>query len=182
MLKLSIHDLKRNPGGSMAFHLRDELKIDETWAGAPISWQGPVEVEGEVHNLGGAFEVEGVIRSRLQVQCGRCLEYFPFEQEIEFKEIYYPQSVSGEEENEYQRPVAEEEDEAVFFRGDVINLAPEVAKNIFLHLPMKLICREDCRGLCPQCGVNLNREQCRCAGTNVDPRLAVLQKLLKEEN
>ena len=61
------------------------------------------------------------------------------------------------------------------YDGDQIDLAPLVAEQLILALPSRALCREDCQGLCPSCGTNLNLHQCGCAQQARDPRLAVLR-------
>ncbi len=70
--------------------------------------------------------------------------------------------------------LATEDLEVGFYQEDGLFLADVVAEQIHLSLPMKVVCREECRGLCPGCGANLNRERCRCGPRAVDPRLAPL--------
>ena len=63
------------------------------------------------------------------------------------------------------------------FEGDVIDFRDAVQEQVIMAIPMQPLCREDCRGLCPGCGANLNLEKCRCRPDDVDPRLAILKKL-----
>ncbi len=63
------------------------------------------------------------------------------------------------------------------FDGQRLNLAPAVRENLLLALPLKEVCREDCKGLCPTCGQNLNEQPCECRPSVVDPRWARLQEL-----
>jgi len=64
-----------------------------------------------------------------------------------------------------------------FFEGEGLFLADVLREQVLLALPMKVICRSDCRGLCPNCGANLNHEECRCETHAADPRLAPLARL-----
>jgi hypothetical protein len=67
-----------------------------------------------------------------------------------------------------------------FFEGDGLFLADVLAEQVNLAIPMKIICRSDCRGLCPHCGANLNNEECRCEKHGSDPRLAPLARLKQD--
>ncbi|MCL6560327.1 MAG: DUF177 domain-containing protein, partial [Firmicutes bacterium] len=71
---------------------------------------------------------------------------------------------------------------AVPFHGDVLDVTPEVLKSIILALPMKAVCREECPGLCPGCGRNLNEGRCGCVNEDIDPRLSVLKDFFKKNN
>ncbi|MEG3071125.1 MAG: DUF177 domain-containing protein [Candidatus Syntrophopropionicum ammoniitolerans] len=77
-------------------------------------------------------------------------------------------------------PAGEANEELHTFTGDYIDLTPAVINSIFLGLPMKAVCAEDCQGLCSVCGANLNKENCGCALEEGDPRFNVLKKLLKK--
>jgi uncharacterized protein len=70
--------------------------------------------------------------------------------------------------------------EIAFFEGDGLFLADVLAEQVNLALPMKVICRSDCRGLCSHCGANLNNEECRCEKNASDPRLAPLARLKQD--
>ena len=64
-----------------------------------------------------------------------------------------------------------------FYEGETVDCDPLIYEQIVLQIPMKALCREDCRGLCPRCGANLNLSSCSCPDRDVDERLAVLKKL-----
>jgi uncharacterized protein len=68
-----------------------------------------------------------------------------------------------------------------FYKDDHIDLGETMREQFYLALPMKPLCREDCAGLCPICGINRNREQCQCQAEWVDPRLEPLRKLTRPE-
>ncbi len=73
----------------------------------------------------------------------------------------------------------DDEADLAYYTGDEIDIADLVRESLILAEPLKSVCSETCRGLCPHCGINLNTAQCDCQGKLIDPRLAVLQKLLK---
>ena len=80
--------------------------------------------------------------------------------------------------NKEEFVTADEENEVHFFQGDEIDITEAVLKQIFLNLPMKFVCREDCQGFCPHCGINLNTGKCSCADDQIDPRWEKLKILL----
>lgn len=135
--------------------------------GENIPFVEPVTVELKVNGSESSIIAEGIVSGRLGLQCVRCLEPFDHSFNIPFREIY-------------TRRATEDTDEEIQFSGDIIDLSPEVLKAVILSLPMKAICREDCQGLCPSCGSNLNINQCECAGESIDPRFNMLQDLFKE--
>ena len=134
----------------------------------------PVQVDLEIHKDKDRFRLVGTARTELELSCGRCLEPFrmPFEGAIDVR--YLPASeLSAEEERE----VAEEDLDTSYYRDDQIDLNELLREQFYLALPMKPLCRDQCAGLCPQCGTNLNAGTCQCTAQWEDPRLAPLKEL-----
>jgi len=73
--------------------------------------------------------------------------------------------------------VDEEKGDDFIFRGDVLDLREYFRQLFLIAQPLKILCRNDCKGLCPICGTNKNRNDCDCAEDNIDPRWSMLQKL-----
>jgi uncharacterized protein len=169
MLQLDVARLKRSPGESVAFELMADLPPMEV-AGEKISFDGPVKAILNATNTGRTIMVEGTASGVLQLNCSRCLEPFTYSFEVPVSEIY---TNAGEE---------TEEEEAIPFSGDTLDVTAEVLKSLIMALPMKALCQEECRGLCPGCGQNLNQGNCECANSEVDPRLSVLRDILKGMN
>jgi uncharacterized protein len=91
--------------------------------------------------------------------------------------VYHPvEELRGEEKHE----VREDELDMGFYRDDELDIQDLVAEQILLNVPMKPLCSESCRGICPKCGTDMNVNPCRCEQKKTDPRLAVLKKLLEE--
>lgn len=133
-------------------------------------WKSSViQVEGNLINNGRVIAVNGIISAIAKYQCSCCLEDFSVNMEIPFSDNY--QQTNDE-------PVDSEADLA-YYTGDEIDIADLVRESLILAEPLKSVCSENCRGLCSHCGINLNTAQCGCQGKIIDPRLAVLQKLLK---
>lgn len=169
MLQLDVARLKRSPGESESFELKADMSPMEV-AGEKISFDGPVKAVLNATNTGRIIMVEGTASGLLLLSCSRCLEPFSYPFEVPFSEIY---TNAGEE---------TEDEEAIPFSGDTLDVTTEVLKSLIMVLPMKALCQEDCRGLCPGCGQNLNQGRCECAKNEVDPRLSVLRDLLKGMN
>jgi uncharacterized protein len=134
----------------------------------------PLRAEVSAELSGREIHIVGRLATRLEVVCARCLE--PVAQELapSFDLRYRPVAAISREEEVALTP---EEAEVGFYTGDGLFLADILAEQVHLALPMKALCREDCRGLCARCGANLNRERCRCGPQAVDPRLAPLAAL-----
>jgi uncharacterized protein len=137
----------------------------------------PLEVRATAELVEGQIRVTGELHTRLEMVCARCLE--PVHEDIsrEFDLFYKPLATMTKEEEERLKL---DDTEIAFFEGEGMFLADVLAEQVLLALPMKAICRSDCRGLCPQCGVNLNNEECRCESHAVDPRTAPLARLKQD--
>ena len=139
----------------------------------------PVELSMNVQKLGeGAYAVTGRVRARLEVQCSRCLEPFEVPVDAGFDLRYMPQS---ENKGEGEREVGEDDLTTAYHREGMLDVVDLLREQFVLALPMKPLCRETCRGLCPHCGTNLNKLQCDCAPKWEDPRLAPLKSLLTRD-
>lgn len=141
--------------------------------GETISFDGPVKAVLSATNTGKSIMVEGTVSGFLWLNCSRCLEQFRYPFEFPFAEIYTTAVVEAKD---------DDEEAAISFSGDMLDVTPEVLKSLIMALPMKAICHDECQGLCPGCGQNLNQGRCGCAGTEIDPRLSVLRDILKGMN
>lgn len=118
--------------------------------------------------------IQGTLEAETRVECVRCLTMFDLPTAIEISELFLPQhAVQDVDGNEEPKIITEE--------GN-IDLTPIVREEIILSIPMKAVCSETCKGLCPECGQNLNEGQCDCEVERIDPRLAPLLDLLKESD
>jgi uncharacterized protein len=127
-----------------------------------------VDQESTVH-------VKGHLNVRLALECGRCLDpiTLPLDQDLD---LFFLPHREGEEEDEVE--LSDRDLVVGYYQGDRLDLGEVVREQIFLSVPMKRLCQDGCRGLCPTCGSNRNRVQCACVPDATDPRLAPLKKLL----
>ncbi|MFZ5590656.1 MAG: YceD family protein [Bacillota bacterium] len=168
MIKLDVSRLKHVPGETQRVVLRSELPdiITET---ERIGLAGPVELDLQLTSTASAIVVRGEARAVLLPACGRCLESFAQPVRAEIEETYYQVGQEDVQPDPEWQP----------YSGDSIDITGDVIKSLLVALPMRLVCSEDCRGLCPVCGTNLNKQQCNCVVEEIDPRLAALKKLLQ---
>lgn len=129
-----------------------------------------IAIFGTCIHTGSAYRVEGTVRVLRSFVCDRCLGAFSTPQVYSFAEEFVR---DGDE--------ALAESEAEKFSGDAINIAPLVRDAILTAQPMRNLCRDDCRGLCPRCGADLNQGDCGCDRRSIDPRLAALTALLQKD-
>jgi uncharacterized protein len=136
----------------------------------------PVELSMDVYKMGGdVFRVTGQTRARLELDCSRCVESFAVPVEVSFDLRYVPHDHNS---GEGEREIADEDLSTAYYRDGVLDVIDLLREQFQLALPMKPLCAEDCRGLCPTCGANLNRTTCGCAPKWEDPRLAPLKSLV----
>jgi uncharacterized protein len=180
-MKIDISDLKQQQGESVAFAGEEGFKSLD-FMGEEICFVQPLQVEGTVTNTEVGFLVHGTASTVLSRQCGRCTEPFSDPLEVRF-DMIYRQTESAHHAGSKQ-PTEEEtdpEDDVEYFKGNTIDLKDLILESVVMAIPMRAICTEDCRGLCPVCGQNLNEKTCTCAEENVDVRLAGLKELLNKD-
>jgi uncharacterized protein len=135
----------------------------------------PVHLVLDIHSERGAFRVTGRVETQLELECGRCLEPFEIPVSSAFELHYVPQSDNtGEAEQE----IDEDDLTTAFYRDNTLDLGELMREQFQLALPMKPLCAPDCKGLCAECGANLNKTTCGCTPKWEDPRLGALKGLL----
>ena len=128
----------------------------------------------EIHKDKDKFRLVGNVTTELELPCSRCLEPFRLPVAAPFDLRYLP---ATEVATEAEREVGDEDLEISYYENDTIDLNGLLREQFYLALPMKPLCSDDCRGLCPQCGTNLNTGTCTCSAVWEDPRLAPLKGL-----
>ncbi len=140
----------------------------------------PVHLVMDIHKDRDTYRVAGRVETRLQLECGRCLDPFEVPVDSAFELRYVP---AAEEDDESEREVEEDDLTTAFYTNEQLDLGELMHEQFVLALPMKPLCGDRCKGLCPQCGTNLNKAVCDCAPAWKDPRMATLKGLLhKKEN
>lgn len=167
-MKLDLKQIAREPGATLPFELDLDLS-GLVWNGEqPVT--EPVHVEGRVRNMAGAMLMNAVLTTNLSLKCDRCAKPFTREKTVEY-ETLLAMELENEENDDIILPDKDGQLDLDELMGDVF----------ILDMDMKNLCSEDCKGLCPGCGVDLNEEPCRCK-KEVDPRLAKLAQLLEQND
>jgi uncharacterized protein len=161
-------------GLTLSFH-EEPAALDLSVAGARFIH--PVEADVTLQKTGDAVLVTGRLALPIMFECVSCLREFVAPFEIPVEAQYVPGDPSLQS-GEHVMPV--EEAENYYYRDDVIALDDLVRQEVLLALPYKPLCTPDCRGLCAQCGQDLNISTCACAPPP-DPRLAALRQHLKNQ-
>ena len=152
--------------------------------GAELQQRSPLHAEGSaelieerspgVKDTIKDIRLTGRFRGQLEVQCARCLEAVERAVEAEFDLLYRP---LGAVRRDDEVSISEAETEIGFYKGDGLMLEDVLREQILLAVPVKAVCRDECRGLCPQCGQNLNQGKCGCTPAAGDPRWNALRDL-----
>ena len=164
---LGLSKIMDTPGATIPFSTRVNLSDLQYGNSFPVT--EPVTAEGQVRNTAGVLVMTGCIQTTIHGTCDRCAA--AFDREIEFPIDVVLVTELANEENE---------DEWVFpLEGDSADLDDIVRTVFVLNLDSKLLCKEDCQGLCCRCGKNLNDGPCNCQ-KELDPRFAALKQLLEK--
>lgn len=175
---LDIKDLELHPLDFKEEFLPDVIDLGgEARQRTPLKTSGHAEVVAEhhgKHHIIRDIRLRGDLSVGLDLQCARCLE--PIRQEVrrDFELLYRP---LGADAGRDELSVTDAEAEIGYYQGEGILLEDVLREQVLLAMPLKVTCREDCKGLCPQCGKNLNQEQCSCAAPVEDVRWAALKDI-----
>lgn len=164
---LGLSKIIDSPGASVSFSTSVDLRDLRYGVSYPVT--EPVVAQGTVRNTAGVLMMKGNLTTCIHGTCDRCAA--DFDREIDFPiDVVLVTELSNEE----------NEDEWVFpLEGDSADLDDIVRTVFVLNLDSKLLCREDCKGLCHRCGKNLNEGPCNCQ-KELDPRFAALRQLLEK--
>lgn len=143
----------------------------------PLKTSGRAELVEEHHGKNQVIQdirLRGRLSAGLELQCARCLD--PVEQNVarDFELLYRP---LGADAGRDELSVTDAEAEIGYYQGDGVLLEDVLREQVLLALPLRIVCREDCKGLCPHCGKNLNQEQCSCSVPMEDPRWGALKEI-----
>jgi uncharacterized protein len=172
MLLLNLNKIRTAQDRIEQVHQPDQFEPDEDYRVV-----APVSLAFDIFKDKQAFRLAGRVKTTLELKCSRCLEPFATPVDQEFDLRYQPHAVNtGEGEHE----IEEDDLTTAFYEKDEIDLGQLMHEQFVLSLPMKPLCGDACKGLCPVCGTNLNKSTCDCNPTWDDPRFAVLKKLKAE--
>ena len=176
-MKAMLYDLSRFRGGAD--------RIDRTYEPGAFSLKdeefrltAPVTLGADLRKDGRRVRLVGRVKTALECDCSRCLEPFAVPVDASVDVVFMPAEanvgrVGGDEE------VREDDLGLSYYRNEEIDLGTLMREQFYLAAPMKPLCQDDCKGLCPVCGANRNRETCACRAEWVDPRMEALRNLRK---
>ena len=175
---LDIKELELHP-----IEFKEEFQPGAIDLGEEAKQRTPLKTEGRAelveehsgkHQVIKDIRLRGKLSTGLELQCARCLD--PVKQDVsrEFELLYRP---LGADAGRDELSVTDAEAEIGYYQGEGLQLEDVLREQILLAIPLKVTCRPDCKGFCPQCGKNLNHEQCSCSKEVEDPRWAALKEV-----
>lgn len=166
-MRLGLAQIMDRPGAVVPFSCSVDLSDLQYGASHPVT--EPVEASGTVRNTAGVLVMSGSIKTCLHGVCDRCAAEFSREVEYPIQAVLVEELANEENEDEWVFPL----------EGESADLQDIVRTVFVLNMESKLLCKPDCKGLCCQCGKNLNDGPCSCQ-KELDPRFAALRQLLNK--
>ena len=167
---LELINILKNDGAVLPFDVNlDFGKI--SFGGVNFSFDAPLHVTGSVKNISGVLRLYATVSGNAEVPCSRCM--VPLKIRVNYN---IEETLSSAAESEH---VSDDGDDAIVLNGSTLDLTQVALDNFFSNAGTKYLCKPDCKGLCPHCGVDRNKTECSCECDVTDPRLSVLNDLLK---
>jgi uncharacterized protein len=163
------YDLHLEPGAVDLGSEAEQAGLLNTQGRAEVihEHRGPREIVADIRLKGG-------FKGTFQLPCARCVEPVEVPLAAEFDLIFRPLGVDG---GASERSISAPETEIGYYQGDSLALEDVLREQVLLSLPVRTLCKEDCKGLCPRCGVNRNNQPCTCDEGANDPRWEALSGL-----
>lgn len=168
-MQICLTDLVSAPSRRIRFDYTIDLSKEEVAFSFPF--QKPVRMVGEVTDAAGVVTLRAQVQARISARCARCNRPADYDKVTPVEFLLVKELANGEE---------DVPDEIFLIESDTVELDEILVPELLLDLEMTVLCREDCKGLCPKCGKNLNDGDCGCRRREIDPRLAVLQQFLEK--
>ncbi|MCR4435834.1 MAG: DUF177 domain-containing protein [Clostridiales bacterium] len=163
-MKVNISDILKKEGASLNIEFNE--KMEELNSIDPGTVFGePVVFKGNLVNIGGVLKLRGRLYTRYTAKCYRCLKDVTCSVDVDVTEDY----ISAEK---------NQDADAYTYEGSYIVIDKAFIDNIILNLPMKKVCSESCKGLCPMCGTDLNVSECGCKDNPMNLQMEILKNLL----
>ena len=171
-MRIELENLEGSKGDFAHVYQPDDLNpVDEQ-----VSLIAPAAVNGKIRLSGNDVSVNGHVETRVQVECDRCLKPVELPVNADFALEYISDS---DYESSQAVELTEAEMSVSVFDGAAIDVDEIVKEQILLAVPTRMLCREDCKGICPECGTDRNTGECTCVTNDIDPRWAALKNLTK---
>ena len=168
-MRIELEKLEEDGGRFARVYAADALPLDPE-----VRLVQPADVSGRIRRNGTEVELRGRLYTKLEVLCGRCLQPVELPITAEFNERFV-RAVSWADDEQHE--LQEEDLNVAVFDGEGIELDDLVREELLLAVPVNVLCREDCKGLCPSCGIDRNVNNCQCESNDGDARWEKLKEL-----
>jgi uncharacterized protein len=175
-MKIALEQIRETPRAISYVEDVDALNLELARGAGDYRLAEGLAVDVSYHRAGLDVFVEGAVRAAVDGRCARCLGDYAFSLDVPLAIVLTPAAAA----TPTSGALREEDIGLAYYDGDEIDLSPLVHEQTLLALPTRPLCTEECQGLCPRCGANLNAGPCGCPATVGGGRLAVLQTLLRE--
>ena len=162
-MKINIASVINCDGAKLSIEKEVQVGSFE-FAGNEYSFEAPVRVAGEIKNIGSALKIALRVEGEYTSYCDRC-------------GCDISAAILGEAEENITGEAVEIDSEMFVLNGHVLDISGAVESLVYSSLPMRNLCKDDCKGLCSKCGTDLNKSECNCDTTRYDPRFAIFRKL-----
>lgn len=151
------------------------LDIEEKFGDEEVPLVSPVKARLELTKAYSEIIVAGNVSAELELECSRCLKKYRRIMNEPVNVVYHPLAEIGTDRHELK----DDEMDMGFYQGEELDLQELIREQVMLNIQMKPLCDENCKGICSQCGTDLNTGTCSCEAKKVDSRLEILKKLLE---
>ncbi len=138
--------------------------------GERFQFEKPLHINGRIINNTKSLELVAEVKGEMEVCCARCREPLTVGVEFDVNEVIMQNADDITEED------------VIIIDGEEIDVAEVILNNFLMNISGKYLCSDDCKGLCPKCGVNLNKGECNCGDDDIDPRWAKLAEIMKNSS
>jgi|SRR5262245_37005951 len=169
-MKIEVDKLEEQGGKFSKSYDIGGLSLGET----DVRLSAPATARGQIRRQSGEVRLSGELHGEVEIPCGRCLKPVKLPLDLEFSERFVP-AVAWRDEDQHE--LQSEDLDVSIFGGEVIDLDDLVREEIMLAVPGHILCDNDCRGLCPLCGIDRNLSTCNCNEGQGDSRWDKLKEL-----
>ena len=168
-MHINLSNLRHMPNATQVFHSH---QLCPPFSVGPdlLTLEDALDVNLKIMRVGKSFIISGSLQAHIKVCCARCLKEFAFPLDVDFEDEW----VLAEDFREYSDVFQQRQDDVFCLAGEDVDITERIMEHLIVSLPMRFICSSECRGLCPQCGHNLNTGPCTCQDQAEDSRLKIL--------
>lgn len=174
-MRVELASLERQGGKFGHDYQPDELELNEE----RVTLVAPPRIAGRIQQSDSRVTVKGEVSAELQLECDRCLKSLSIPVASTFEVGYVTPDIyrAGQ-----AAELLDEDLSLSVFDGEVMDIDELVREQLLLVLPAQVLCREECKGLCPECGGDKNLADCKCQEIEIDPRWAGLKEIVDRES